>query len=398
MSQTAPIAAPIPSSAATDPSTAAYTPLAAALHVSESTVLCGRRTAPTASSTSHGSTTSQEVAALLRHAGVYDLGWLQRLRITGEDRSRWLNGMITNSVKALAPYQGCYSFLLNAQGRILGDAEIYALPQALLLVADAEQLPRLQAHLDHFIIMDDVELAPELGLTALGLAGPHAAKLLQQALGFDAATLPPGHLHEITSSPNSLMIARGDSRDSKVRGDNGDSGDIDQYTLWVAENTVSDLWQQLLAAGAVPCGSQAVEALRILSGTPRYGADIHEKTLAQETGQTRALNFNKGCYLGQEIVERVRSRATLNRSLFCFQLTGSIPQPGTALFAAAHPEQPVGQLTSVTSLTLTDHPQLSGIFALGTARTEAVNAPLLFAGGTAQALSKAPLAPLGSTR
>jgi folate-binding protein YgfZ len=319
-------------------------------------------------------TLTQELSALLETVGVYDLGWLTRLRMVGDDRVRWLNGMVTNSIKALADHTSLYTFLLNAQGRIQGDGDVYALPGALLLITDREQAPRLQAHLDRFIIMDDVELSVDTSATALGLGGPRAETLLQTLLGMPP--LAPRQIYTCDSPLGPMLISRGDA---------------DQYTLWLADDQVLTLWQQLVSAGALPCGLQAVEALRILAGIPRYGADIHEKSLAQETGQTRALNFNKGCYLGQEIVERVRSRATLNRSLSCFQLTGGPPSPGTALFAPAQPQTVIGELTSIADVSLPRFPHLSGIFALGIARAEAAVTPLGYAQGTATQLRQPPL-------
>ena len=147
------------------------------------------------------------------------------------------------------------------------------------------------------------------------------------------------------------------------------------------------MWDHLIASGSVPCGVQAVEALRILEGVPLYGADIHEKTLAQETGQARALNFSKGCYLGQEIVERIRSRATVHRLIRQFELTGDQPEPGTPLSADG---APIGELSSVAAIEL---PHFRGMLALGTIRNEAIErkAVLTYPGGTAVARPLNPL-------
>src|SRR6202008_3105852 len=89
---------------------------------------------------------------------------------------------------------------------------------------------------------------------------------------------------------------------------------VAQFELWVPVASLPAIWSAFTDAGAVPCGVNSVEALRVLSAIPLYGVDIQERHLAQETAQTRALNFNKGCYLGQEIVERLRSRATIHRT------------------------------------------------------------------------------------
>ncbi len=336
------------------------TALAEALRPSSPAAFAGAQTA--AAYTSPAS----ELHALTGSVGMYDAGWLTRFRITGEDRVRWLNGMVTNTVRDLAPGQVNYTFLLNAQGRIQGDGDVYATPAALLFATDRAQAPRLAAHLDRFIIMDDVELTPEQGVSAIGLAGPRAAQALAEA-GFAAP--PPGAFVESQTA----LLAHTRS---------------DMYTLWVADLDVVSWWERLGQAGATPCGVQAVEALRVLAGIPRYGADIHDKSLAQETGQTRALNFNKGCYLGQEIVERIRSRATVHRALRAFRLEGAVPAPGVSLFAPGKPDAPAGELTSITPVEL---PELQGTYALGTVRAEAAEAPLIYEGGTAQALPRSPL-------
>ena len=116
-----------------------------------------------------------EFAALLTTAGIYDIGWRCFLRCTGEDRVRWLNGMVTNSVTRLEENSGCYAFVLNAQGRIQGDLDIYRRPDALWLETDLPQIAVLSAFLDHYIIMDDVALEPQPQWTAIGVSGPLAA-------------------------------------------------------------------------------------------------------------------------------------------------------------------------------------------------------------------------------
>ena len=307
-----------------------------------------------------------ELAALNSGAGIFDAGWMSRLRITGHDRVRWLNGMVTNTVKDLPAGQLNYTFLLNAQGRIQGDGDVYALADSLLFATDRAQAEGVREQLDRFIIMDEVELAPEPEITAIGLAGSAAAALLSQ---MQWPELPI----QAFSEQDGVLLARHEDN---------------RHTLWVGSADAADHWNRLQAAGATPCGIEAVEALRVLSGIPRYGVDMHDKSLAQETGQMRALHFNKGCYLGQEIVERVRSRATVHRGLRVFLLGGEPPTPGSALFAPGKPDAPVGELTSIATATL---PGAHGTFALGTVRTEAAGVPLLYDGGTATVMPRPPL-------
>ena len=294
-------------------------------------------------------------------AGIYDLGYSAFLKITGTDRLRWLNGMVTNTLQSLE--EGCwnYSFLLNAQGRILGDATAYRSSDYILLQTNRAQLARLTTHLEHFIIMDDVELQElDASTTAIGFAGPRSADILR-SLGL--------------TPPDGDAFVTGKLNDVEVTVVHAHSPVVPRFELWLPTASLPSIWAALLTAGATPCGVSAVEALRILSATPLYGVDIHERYLAQETAQTRALNFNKGCYLGQEIVERIRSRATIHRTLQQFSLTGVAPvlEPGQALPLNSEQAQrnPVGDLTSIARYQL---PAFTGTLALGFIRTEVLDA------------------------
>ena len=364
------------------PAEAPLTALAAALGTAEPGQLAEARGVRTFSVFSDA---SGELSALVREVAAFDQGARVRLRITGEDRVRWLNGMVTNSVKALAPGSHHYTFVLNAQGRIQGDATIFAFADHLILETDAAQAERVFAHLDRFIIMDDVELAWVARQTTLGLAGPGARELLTR-LGWPVP------------EEGTFAIVGGITIVAEY------SPAVPRYSLWIADSTAATVWQQLLAAGARPAGTAAVDALRILEGTPLYGVDISEKTLAQETGQMRALNFNKGCYLGQEIVERIRSRASVHRGIRQFVLEGAPAAAGTQLFASsegAPAPAAVGELTSVAAVTLpitlpATLPDLPGPIALGIVRVESLDRPgasgvLTYAGGSARALPHSPL-------
>src|ERR1700730_372186 len=130
-----------------------------------------------------------QLAALLQGAGISRLDQTAWIRITGEDRVRWLNGMVTNSIQDLKTGQGNYNFLLSVQGRIQADATIFAEPDALLMETAASQVPALMNLLDRFIIMDDVELANATGSqSGLLIAGPKAASLLAR-IGLDVQDL-----------------------------------------------------------------------------------------------------------------------------------------------------------------------------------------------------------------
>ena len=324
------------------------------------------------------STIQAELAAALSAIACFDLGSRTRIRITGADRLRWLNGMVSNAIQTLPEGQGNYNFILNAQGRIQGDAYMYRRANDLLLDTDRSQAQRLFAHLDHFIIMDDVELQSlDEATTGIGVYGPNAEAILD-SMGLNSSTLPPLHLVETTlaGAPVTVVHAFGELRP--------------RFELWFAPENSLPIWNALLTAGAVPIGVDAVESLRILEGTPRYGADITDRHLAQETAQDRALNFTKGCYLGQEIVERIRSRATVHRTLRQFKVTGTIPTLPAELRTKENPGAAIGQLTSLAEIAT---PEVRGIVAIGSVRVEALErkSSIVYDGGIVAALDRPPI-------
>ncbi|HZD75509.1 MAG TPA: folate-binding protein [Acidobacteriaceae bacterium] len=297
---------------------------------------------------------SQELAALVEGTGAFDLGYRGQIAVGSADRVRWLNGMLTNNIQQLAEGHGNYSFVLNAQGRILGDCDAYSLADHLLVMTDRSQIPALMAHFDRFIIMDDVTLEEvSAASTALGLAGPLAPQLLA-ALG---VALP-------ASTPGGLWLMQTRICGVPVQLTGGYPAASSRFELWCANENVRMLWDVLLAAGALPCGIQAAEALRVLEATPRYGVDLGERYLPQETSQTRALHFSKGCYLGQEIVERIRSRGAVHRCLAQFTLS-SHPAVLPLELTAAGENAVAGRITSSALFHGT-------CYGLGVVRTEVV--------------------------
>src|ERR1700676_2596400 len=130
-----------------------------------------------------------EIEALISGAAVHDLGWLRRVAVRGNDRFRWLSGMVTNMVKDLPPHSGAWNLVLNVQGRIQGDLTVWREDEALELEIAADQIEKLLTHLDHFIIMDDVELTLVEDQMAIGLTGPKAGEILAR-LGLPAIAEP----------------------------------------------------------------------------------------------------------------------------------------------------------------------------------------------------------------
>lgn len=318
----------------------------------------------------------KETEALTSSAAVHDLGWMRRVAVRGEDRFRWLSGMVTNMVKDLPEHGGAWNLVLNAQGRIQGDLHVWREGDGLELEMAADQYEALITHLERFIIMDDVELATQDGETALGLTGPQVDEVLGRL------TLP-----QIAEPMTSVRVEWNGLDLKMVR---GYSVLTPHYELWTPAAGLSKLWKYVRAAGAHPVGWGSLEALRIAEGIPAYGIDIAERDLPQETSQMRALHFNKGCYLGQEIVERIHSRGNVHRHLRQLELSGPVPAGGTELMANG---TAAGTITSAAEMAWSGGKR---VFALGMIRgeAEARKAPLSYAveagTGTAKILDEAP--------
>jgi aminomethyltransferase len=273
--------------------------------------------------------------ALTSTCGVYPLSSRAKIRLTGSDRVRWLNGMVTNNVRDLQADHGVYAFLLNPQGHILGDLHAYQRGDSILVDTDHSQREKILATFDHYIIMDDVEVTDiSDALTAIGVTGPNAGAVLHTA-GLRIPELDP------------LQIANLEWQQIRVSVVRGEHADYPSCEIWIAPDSAKKMIDALLASGATLADPAALELYRVALGVPRYGQDIRERDLPQETEQARALNFNKGCYIGQEIVERIRSRGNVHRKFTGFVGTGPPPAPGTKIQVQS---KDVGEITSSATI------------------------------------------------
>ncbi|MBO0911451.1 MAG: folate-binding protein YgfZ [Acidobacteria bacterium] len=270
------------------------------------------------------------LAALTTSCGIYKVD-RTLVSLTGQDRVRWLNGMVTNNVRDLAANQGVYAFVLSPQGHILGDLYIFNRSESLALSVERSQRETLVTVLGRYIIMDKVEIDSSLAsFAALAIAGPKSEAVLD-GLG-------------VHPKLNSLQLA--DTRLEDFGGIlvRGDNPCVPNYEFWMPNDQLERAWKLLLGRGAVEVQAESLEMFRILCGIPKVGKDIRERTLPQETGQERALNFNKGCYIGQEIVERIRSRGAVHRTLVGLEIEGEAPIEAGKIESQA---KDVGELTSV---------------------------------------------------
>ena len=282
--------------------------------------------------------------ALREHAAWLDLSGRGKIRATGEDRARLLHAMTTQQVEQMKPGDGDYTFFLNAQGRILGDANLFCFEEYFLLDTEPETRQKLFEHLDRYIIADDVTLEDLTAeMATIATEGPHAASVLQK-LGAPIPEKP----YE-TRAWGDRFIARVSSTGSEG------------FFVFLPASGKPELTGQL--AGVPEASADDARLVRIEHGRPRYGEEITERYLVQETGQTQAVNFTKGCYLGQEIVERVRSRAQIHRVLRRLEIDASEPPAaGTKLTSGGAPAAEI--VSSVFS------PALAKVVALAYVRVQ----------------------------
>jgi len=277
---------------------------------------------------------ADEFRALTTGCGTYELK-RGRIVLTGGDRVRWMNGMVTNNVRDLAVGHGVYGFLLNPQGHPQADLYVYNRGDSLVVDTDLSHVQRVLGIFDHYIIMDDVEVEDRSEKTkALGVAGPRAKQVLHDVgIAFDDLT--------------SLQFTDVAWRDVLLTITRTDNEAVESYEIQGEPAIILPLLQALPEAGIVSVSDAALEFLRVASGIPRYGQDIRDRDLPQETEQARALHFSKGCYIGQEIVERIRSRGNVHRKFTGFKVQDGIVNPGSKI---QFDGKEIGEITSAATL------------------------------------------------
>jgi aminomethyltransferase len=197
------------------------------------------------------------------------------------------------------------------------------------------------ATFDHYIIMDDVTVTNLENVTALAISGPGTRQVLRAA-GIEVPEARPLQVVEAKCTCQCECTTC-----TAVRGEDAAH---ESYEVWLAGADVRKTWDALVQHGATPVGFEALELQRVAQGIPLYGVDIGERDLPQETEQMRALNFSKGCYIGQEIVERIRSRGSVHRKFTGFIVEG--PESVAAGTKISVNDKEVGEITSVASVPL----------------------------------------------
>lgn len=305
-----------------------------------------------------------EYGQLHQAAAVIDLSFRGRLCLLGNDRIRFLHGQITNDVKKLREGEGGYAAQTTAKGKMESDLTLYNLPDELLLDFEPGLTEKISQRLEKFMVADDVQIAdaaPHYGL--LSVQGPKAAAVVTAVGLVDGAALP-GNLAIMKIADATLgeiYLA------NQPRAGAGKSG----FDIFVPNNSLGAVADKLIAAakgcGGGVCGWRALETARIEAGIPRFGADMDETNLPLECGiENRAVSFQKGCYIGQEVLNRIHAIGHVNKELRGLRLADdlkTLPPKGEKLF---HHGKEIGYVTSSVK-----SPGLNANIALGYVRREA---------------------------
>lgn len=302
-----------------------------------------------------------EHKALRETAGVIDLSFRSRICLVGVDRIRFLHGQVTNDVKKLQAGEGFYAAITTTKGKMESDVNIFNLQDELLLDFEPGLTEKISARLEKFIVADNVQIvdaAPHYGLVSV--QGPKAEETIRALNLF--SEIP-------TSQLSSLKIS--DATLGEIYLANNPRLGGSGLDLFVPNNSLGAVANKLIAAakqiGGRACGWTAFETARIEAAIPRFGADMDETNIPLECGiESRAIVYNKGCYIGQEVINRIHSVGHVTRELRALRLATnleSLPKKGDKLF---HAGKEVGYMTSAVK-----SPTLNANIALGHVRREA---------------------------
>jgi folate-binding protein YgfZ len=325
-----------------------------------------------------------EYHALRESAGILDFSFRSRICLVGNDRVRFLHGQVTNDIKKLRVGEGCYAAITTAKGKMESDLNIFNLPDELLLDFEPGLTEKISARLEKFIVADDVQIvdvAPHYGL--LSVQGPKAEQIIRAlnlfleipAKPFDSLKISEPALGEIYLANHPQLTNWWGERPREplaptTDGSSAASPHQNGFDLFVPNHSLGALVDKLIAAaknvGGKKCGWTAFETVRIENGIPRFGADMDETNLPLEGGvENRALNYRKGCYIGQEVLNRIHSFGHVTKELRGLRLADdlkTLPQKNAKLFFNG---KEVGYVTSAVK-----SPALKNL-ALGYVRREA---------------------------
>jgi folate-binding protein YgfZ len=253
--------------------------------------------------------------------------------LTGVDRASFLHALLTNDIAGLPMGRGVYAAYLTPQGRMISDMRVIETGNRMLLNVEGHVAAALADRLNKLIFSEDVQARDATGeLAILGMHGPSAARMIEQATRLSVADLENAYDNVTTEG---LTVVRDDAL--------GLAG----YDIYVPASDADAVRTKLIDAGAAQASEETSEALRIETGRPRFGIDMNTDTIPLEAGlEDRAISFTKGCYVGQEVIIRVmhRGHGRVAKRLVSIILTGTkLPARGDTIHIG---DRAVGEITS----------------------------------------------------
>jgi len=279
--------------------------------------------------------------AIQNVGGIADLTGRLFLRLTGEDRVRYLNGQISNDVRRLTPEAALHACVMTAKGRMSGDVFVRTGPDFLEVDAEAELRDTLPARLERYIIADDVELKDITDTT--------------------------GMLHILHGDPDAL-------RTEGIQATRASRFGVPGVDLVGNRMAIAARIREL-SDGLPIIDAAMLESLRVEAGIPKWGAELGEDTIPVEAGlQHTAISYEKGCYIGQEVISRLKSIGHVNRTLRgLVAVDGDTPLPvGATLVDPANPDRDAGRITSAAYSFLLERPAALGYVKRGVEPTELI--------------------------
>jgi folate-binding protein YgfZ len=245
-------------------------------------------------------------------SALVEKDWYGLVKLTGADRASWLQGMVTNDVQKLTPGSGCYAAHLTPQGKIVAHMQIFADDDALWLCLERSSVPKLVAAFDKLLIMEDVQMHESSEeYSILGLLGPGATAPLQAWLG-EPAGVDESYSHRIIENGRIVVADLG-------------------YDIWIRRSDSDAVVRSIAAAGATAIDHGTWDVVRTEAGIPVYGVDIDETTTMPELGE-RGISYEKGCYIGQEVVAKVKYLGHVNRRFAGLVFSDNeLPEPKTVV-------------------------------------------------------------------
>lgn len=307
---------------------------------------------------SYGNAVTEHLT-IRKKAGLVDQSHRGKLRLKGNDRTEFLNGMVTNDIKSLTIGEGVYAAVTTDKAKILADCRVHCLSDTLWLDLENEVTEKIRKHLDRYVIASDVtieDVTEQWGL--LSIYGPSSAEIVTQWSGLSPLPQKEYSTTLFSIEETSVLLTR-----NEITGEVG-------YDLYVPMERLIWLWNQLMQVGhshgLFPVGLDALDSLRIEAGIARYGADMDESNFPMEGGlEKKAISYTKGCYIGQETIARADAQGRMNKRLMGLELAGeSVPKKGQSI--QARPESPgaeghvVGTVTSAVK-----SPTLGKVIAMG---------------------------------